>query len=210
MPTESAAKAWSLVRDPSHFQWYVIPLLLMVFYVYANEVERRNWSAILAGLTFFGLDWINEIANGLLFHFNGYAPAWATPGDSAYVILVGLNIEITFMFAIFGIMWVKQLPPDKDTKILGVPNRLFVGVVGALLCVFIEYLLNGIGALTWDLPWWNRDVPWLIFLLGYFYWFVVGFWVYDTPKMSTKLAAVGSIYAVVIGSLAVFIPLGWI
>ena len=210
MPTAFAAKAASLVRDPSHFQWYVIPILFFVVYVYACEVERRNWSAILAALTFFGLDWINEIVNGLLFHFTQYAPAWATPGGSAYVILIGLNIEIMFMFATFGIVWVKQLPPDKNMKILGIPNRLFIGLLGAAFCVFIEYLLNSIDALTWDLSWWNRDAPWLIFLLGYFYWFVVGFWVYDTPKMSTKLAAVGSIYAVVIGSLAVFIPLGWI
>jgi len=210
MPTPFAAKAWSLVRDTSHFQWYVIPLLFVVVYVYACEVERRNWSAILGALTFFGLDWINEIANALLFHFSQHAPAWATPGGSAYVILIGLNIEIMFMFAFFGIVWIKQLPSDKHARILGIPNRLFVGLVASFLCVFVEYLLNSIDALTWDWPWWNRQAPWLIFLLGYFYWFLVGFWVYDTPKMSTKLAAVAAIWAVVIASLAIFIPLGWI
>lgn len=210
MPTPFAAKAWSLVRDPSHFQWYVIPLLFVVAYAYACEVERRNWSVILGALTFFGLDWINEIANGLLFHFTQFAPAWATPGDSAYVILIGLNIEIMFMFAVFGIVWIKQLPADKSMKILGVPNRLFIGAVAASLCVLVEYLLNSIDALTWDWPWWNRQAPWLIFLFGYFYWFVVGFWVYDTPKLSTKLAVVGTLWAVVIASLAIFIPLGWI
>lgn len=210
MPTAFAAKAASLVRDPSHFQWYVIPFLFLVVYVYSCEVERRNWSAILGGLTFFGLDWINEIANGLLFHFTQFAPAWATPGGSAYVILIGLNIEIMFMFSIFGIVFIKQLPADRNMKILGVPNRIFIGLIAAGLCVFIEYLLNSIDALTWEWPWWNRQSPWLIFLFGYFYWFVIGFAVYDTPKMSTKLAVVGSIWAVVLVSLAVFIPLGWI
>ena len=62
MPAPSAAKAWSLVRDPSHFQWYVIPLLFVVAYVYANEVERRNWSAILAALTFWA--WIGSTRSG--------------------------------------------------------------------------------------------------------------------------------------------------
>ncbi len=210
MPAESAAKAWSLVRDSSHFQWYVIPLLFVVAYVYANEVERRNWSAILAGLTFWGLDWFNEIWNGLLFHFTQYAPAWGTPGGSAYVILIGLNIEIAFMFAFFGIMWVKQLPRDRTMKILGLPNRLFVAIVASLCCVLVEYVLNSIGALTWEWPWWNRRAPWLIFLFGYFYWFIIGFWVYDTPRMRTKLVTVGAIYAVDIVALAVFIPLHWI
>jgi hypothetical protein len=210
MPADSAAKAWSLVRDPSHFQWYVIPLLFVVAYVYANEVERRNWSTVLAGLTFWGLDWFNEIWNGLIFHFTQYAPAWGTPGSSAYVILIGLNIEIAFMFAVFGIVWVKQLPADKTMKILGVPNRIVLGIVASLFCVFVEYLLNSIGALTWEWPWWNRSAPWLIFLCGYFYWFIIGFWVHDTPHMRTKLATVGAIYAVDLLALAVFIPLGWI
>jgi hypothetical protein len=174
------------------------------------EIERRNWSLVYAGLAFWGMDWFNEIWNSLVLHFSGYAPMWAAPGKTAYLILVGLNIEIMFMFAIFGIVWVKQLPADKTMKILGVPNRLFIGVVGAALCVFVEYLLNSIDALTWDWSLWNRDAPWLIFLLGYFYWFVIGFWVYDTPKMSTKLGVVGTIWAVVIASLAIFIPLGWV
>ena len=46
--TESAARALALLRDGSHFQWYVIPLFLIVMYVYANEVERRNWSCPLS------------------------------------------------------------------------------------------------------------------------------------------------------------------
>ncbi len=210
MPAESAAKAWALVRDTSNFQWYVIPFLFIVVYIYACEVEKKNWSVILAGLTFWGLDWINEIWNGLLFHFSNFAPAWGTPGKSAYVIMVGLNIEICFMFACFGIVWVKQLPKDKKVKILGIPNRWLIAVVASAFCVFVEYILNGIGALTWEWSWWNRSAPWLVFLLGYFYWFVIGFWVYDTEKMENKLITVGIIYAIVIISLIIFIPLRWI
>ena len=42
MPTASARQALSILRDAGQFQWHVIPLLLLVLYVYANEIERRN------------------------------------------------------------------------------------------------------------------------------------------------------------------------
>lgn len=43
MPTESAQQALAILRDGSQFQWYVIPLLAFVFYVYTVEVEKRKW-----------------------------------------------------------------------------------------------------------------------------------------------------------------------
>lgn len=69
MPTESAAQALKILRDGSLFQWYVIPLFAFVVYVYASEIEKKNWSLVFAGLTYWGLDWFNEIWNGLVFHF---------------------------------------------------------------------------------------------------------------------------------------------
>ena len=146
--TESAAHALSILRDTSLFQWYVIPLFALVVYVYAVEVERRNWSLVFAGLAFWGMDWFNEIWNGLVFHFTGQAPVWGAPGQTAYLILIGLNIEICFMFAIAGITFSKMLPPDKRTKILGIPNRIAMAIFGSAFCVFVEGLLNVAGALT--------------------------------------------------------------
>jgi hypothetical protein len=209
--TESASQALSILRDGSHFQWYVITLLAFVFYVYTVEVQKRNWSLVLAGLAFWGMDWFNEIWNGLVFHFTTYAPVWGAPGKTAYLILIGLNIEITFMFAVSGIIWTKMLLPDRKAKILGLPNRGFIAVAGAIFCVFVEVLLNSVGALTWDYPWWNRSAPWLIFLVGYLTFFIVAFWVHDMKTLKGKLAVVGTIWAVVIASLVLFIPvLHWI
>jgi len=209
--TESASQALAILRDGSQFQWYVVALLAFVFYVYTVEVEKRNWSLVLAGLAFWGMDWFNEIWNGLVMHFTGYAPVWGAPGKTAYLILVGLNIEIMFMFAVSGIIWTKMLLPDKKTKILGLPNRWVVAIAGSAFCVFVEYLLNGVGALTWDYPWWSRSAPWLIFLSGYLTFFVVAFWVYDMKTLKAKLITVGTIWAVVIASLILFIPiLHWI
>ena len=90
--TESAEQALSILRDASLYQWYVIPLFALVVYVYAVEIERRNWNLFFAGLAFWGMDWFNEIWNSLVFHFTGYAPVWGAPGQTAYLILIGLNL----------------------------------------------------------------------------------------------------------------------
>jgi hypothetical protein len=209
--SESARMAFSILRDPAQFKWYVIPLLALLFYIYAVESEKRNWSLILAGITFWGMDWINEIWNSLVFHFNGYAPVWGAPGGTAFLLLIGLNVEICFMFAISGIIWCKMLPADRKTKILGLPNRWFFAIAGSIFCVIIEVVLNALGVLTWDFPWWSAKAPWLIFLIGYLPFFVMAFWVYDMKTIKSKLIAVGTIWGIIIASLVVFIPiLGWI
>jgi len=211
MPTPAAAQALSILRDPSQFQWYVIPLFALVVYVYAGEVQNRNWDLVFAGLAFWGMDWFNEIWNGLVFHFTQFAPVWGTPGKTAFLILIGLNIEICFMFAVAGIAFAKMLPRDRGTRILGVPNRLAIAVGGSAFCVFVEFLLNRANALTWDYRWWNAGAPWLIFLIGYLPFFLVSFWVHDLPKLRSKMAAVGLIGLVDILGLAVFgVILGWI
>ena len=53
--TESAQQALSILRDGGQFQWYVIPLFAVVVYIYANEVEKKNWNLIFAGLAFWGM-----------------------------------------------------------------------------------------------------------------------------------------------------------
>ena len=209
--TESAQQALSILRDGSVFQWYVITLFALVVYVYANEIERRNWSLVFAGLAFWGMDWFNEIWNGLVFHFTQYAPVWGAPGKTAYLILIGLNIEICFMFAIAGIAFSKMLPKDKKMKIFGIPNRLLFAVVGSVFCVFVECLLNAVGALTWDYPWWSASAPWLIFVFGYLHFFLISFWVFDMVSIMKKVQVVALIFAVDIVALLLFgVILKWI
>ena len=210
-PTQAALNTMAVLRDGSLFKWYVIPLFALVVYVYAVEVERRNWNLVLAGLAYWGMDWINEIWNGLVFHFTNHAPVWGVAKSSAYVILIGLNIEICFMFAIAGIAFCKMLPKDKHMKILWVPNRLFYAITGSIFCVFVEILLNQAGALIWDWPFWNARVPWLIFLIGYFPFFWVSFKVFDMPTIGQKIRTVALIFAVDIVGLIVFLGiLRWI
>ena len=211
MPTDSALQALSILRDGSQFQWYVIPLFALVVYVYAVEMEKRNWNLIFAGLAFWGMDWFNEIWNSLVFHFTNEAPVWGAPGGTAYLILIGLNIEICFMFAIAGIAFGKMLPPDKRLKIFGVPNRLLIAVFGAAFCVFVEVLLNAIGALTWDYSWWSARAPWLIFLFGYLHFFLISFWVHDMESVKRKAITVGIIYGVDLIAVLLFgVILNWL
>ena len=211
MPTPAAQEALGILRDPSQFQWYVIPLLAFVTYVYAHEVEARNWKAVFAGLAFWGMDWFNEIWNALVLHFTGHAPVWGAPGQTAYLILIGLNIEICLMFAVAGVVFVKLLPRDRTSRILGVPNRLFVALAGSAFCVFVEYLLNATGALTWDYAWWSRGAPWFIFLVGYLPFFLVAFHVHDLASPRRQARVVGALLAFDAACLVVFgALLGWI
>jgi len=211
MPSEFAAQALARVRDGSHFEWYVVPILVVVFYIYSVEVERRNWNVLFAGLAFWGMDWFNEIWNGLVFHFTQYAPMWATPGDSAYVILIGLNIEICMMFAFMGIYAAKLLPADKSLRIFGIPNRWFLAALNSAGCVIIEIGLNSVDALTWDYTWWSAQSPIPIFLFGYLHFYLVAYWVHDMETVRQKAQTVGAIFAFNTACLLVFGPvLGWI
>lgn len=211
MPTQAALEAARILRDGSLFQWHVIPLFALVVYVYSVEIERRNWNLVFAGLAFWGMDWFNEIWNSLVFHFSNHAPVWGAPGKTAYLILIGLNIEITFMFAIAGIAFGKMLPPDKKLRILGIPNRLFLAVVNAAFCVIVEILLNAVGALTWDYSWWSARSPIPIFLFGYLTFFLVSYWVHDMTSVRSKVTAVAVIFGVDVAAAVLFGGiLGWI
>ncbi|MRH92472.1 hypothetical protein GFY24_34490 [Nocardia sp. SYP-A9097] len=198
-----------LVRDSSQFKWYIVPLLLVVIYIYATEVERRNWNVLFAGLALWGMDVFNEVWNSLFFHATGRAPVWGATGPTAYQLLIGLNIEICFMFAIMGIAAAKMLPP-KETRIFGLPNRPVLIAVNSAAAVGVEVVLNKVGVLTWDWSWWQPSFPFLIWLIGYVPFFTACFWVYDLPTVRRKATAVGVILGIDALAVIVFGALGWL
>lgn len=210
MPAESAQQALNILRDPSLFQWYIIPLLLVVGYIYANEIDKGNSKVVFAGLAFWGMDWFNEIWNSLVFHFTNYAPVWGAPSKTSFLILIGLNIEIMFMFALAGMAFVKTLPKDKNLKILGINNRIFFSIINSIIFTLVEMLLNHIDVLTWEWSWWNIKSPWLLFLIGYLPFNFAAFWVFDMENNRQRAKAVGVIWGVVAVELIVFGLLGWI
>jgi hypothetical protein len=209
--TDFTEEALRTLRDPGQFDWYVVMLLGLALYVYAVEVERRNWSAVLAGLAFWAVDWINEVVNALVLHFTDRAAIWTVTGDMSYQVLIGLNVEISLLFFIAGIVFVKQLPPDPRTRILGMPNRVFLVLAFSALCVAVEVLLWAADVFHWEYWWWNfPNVP-LIILLGYATFFAAAAWVYDMRQRSSQLKVVGTLAAIDAGLILTFGPiLEWI
>jgi hypothetical protein len=209
--TDFTLEAQELLRDPTRFKWYAVTLLVLVMYVYSVEVERRRWDIVLAGAAFWLADWINEIANSLVLHFSDRAALWTTTGDTAYLILIGLTLEISMMFAISGIVFVKSLPPDRQTRLLGLPNRWTIAIAFSLVAVGVELLLHQTGYFHWEYWWWNTPFVLPIFIFGYLWFFLIAAYVYDLPDNRRRLRVVAIMAAIVAVSLVLFGPvLGWI
>ncbi|MHA1232405.1 MAG: hypothetical protein ACTSRP_18745 [Candidatus Helarchaeota archaeon] len=211
MVTPESAAALANLRDFSNFNWIFITLLIIVLYVYVNEYHKKNYSIILGALGFYGMDIFNEIWNSLVLHITGVSALWTSSvGNTMLIIFVGLNIEITMMFAMLGIIFLKMLPEDKNKKIFGVPNRWFFAIFCSVLAMIIEMFLNYAGLLLWYYPFWNFTFPWLIIPIGYLHFFVVAFWIFDMKKRKNQLKVLAVIYTVDIVLMAIFIPIGWL
>jgi hypothetical protein len=214
--TEASRLALQGMRDFTMLEWYVIPLLSIVLYIYTSEMRKArvsgNWDAIFAGLTLFGMDFVNETWNGWVFHLTERSAFWTTPGKTALRTMMGWNIEIMFMFALAGIIYYNTLSPDKREKILGLPNRWFWAIGYAAFCVFVECILNLGGHLVWEYPFWNRSFGgvWLIFLFGYFHFYVAVILVLGLKKNRSKILAISLIYlTAILMNVIAFGFLGW-
>ena len=221
-PTLESQAALDILRVfPAEFKWYLIPLFAIVVYMYAVEIENRNWSRILAGLAFFGMDLFNETWNALILHFTDYSAFWTCAGETGFLIFVGLNIEISLMFAMAGIGFTKMLPEDKNIKFdlnkikipIKIPNRWVFAVGNSVFCVFVEVILNRAGALIWEYPFWEATligvIPIIIF--GYLHFMIVSFWVYDMEEIRNKIIVVASILIFDFLAIGLFaVVLGWI
>ena len=214
--TPASQRALDGLRDPSTLKWYVIPLLAIVFYVYAREIKAArqtgNWDAVLAGLTLFGMDFVNETANGWILCLTKRSALWTAPGETALRTMVGWNIEIMFMFALAGLVFYHSWSDDKRARILGLPDRWFWAIAYSAFCVLVELVLNKGGLLVWEYPFWNGTVAgvWLIFLFGYFHFYVAVILVLMLRSMRRRLVAVGGIYGVaVLGNVVGMGLLGW-
>lgn len=216
MYTQATQLALQGIRDLTTLQWYVIPLLALVFYVYAGEIkkarEKGDWNPVIAGLTLFGMDFFNETWNGWVMVLSGRSAFWTAPGQTALRTMVGWNIEIMFMFAIAGIIFYNSLSGDKTKKIFGIPEKWALAVGYSVFCVFVEVLLNIGGHLVWEYSFWNRSFGgiWLIFLIGYFHFFAAINIVTGLKTYKAKVIALAAIYSVpVIMNIIAFGILGW-
>ncbi len=188
---ELTQQALSILRTGDNFQWVVITLLALVIYVYTNEYSKGNFKGIAAGLSLYLVHWFFEIVNALIQHFSGHA-LWTVPTGTSFLILVGVGIELSFMFAIAGLVLSKLLPADPKAKILGINNRIFMAVANAALFSIIEIFLAKTPAFHWVYSWWGA-LP--VFITVYIPFFVVSFLCYDW-KPKTQRWVIGSLFVV--------------
>jgi hypothetical protein len=209
--TDASREALEILRDGGTFTWSTVTLLGLVLYVYSVEVERRRWDIVLAGLAFWFMDWFNELVNSAIFHISDRAPLWTVTGDTSFLILIGLNIEISMLFLIAGIVFVKQLPTDPRMRILGIPNRVFLVLVFSCVSVAVELFLEWTGYFTWEYWWWNTPFVPLIVIFGYATFFAIAAWVYDMgTDHRRQLRVVGSVAAIDVLLAVAFGLAGWL
>jgi len=196
---ELTQQALDILRSGENFQWYVITLLALVIYIYTNEYSKKNWKGIAAGLSLYLVHWFFEILNALIQHFSGHA-LWTVPTGTSFLILVGVGIELSFMFAVAGLVLSKLLPQDPKQKILGINNRIFFAILNAALFSFIEIFLAMTPAFHWVYSWWGA-IP--VFITVYIPFFVASFLCYDWPPKKQRLF-IGVLFAVDALMLIVF------
>ena len=204
---EATAQALAILRKGDYFNLYVIFLLVVVLYIYFSEFNKKNYKAIVAGLTLYGIHWFVEIINAIIQHVSGHA-LWTVPSGTAYLIFVGVGIELSLMFAIAGIVQSKLLPDDPKEKMFSlgrfnVPKPLAIGIGNALLASIIEIFLIFTNTFVWVWEWWNAAT---VFIFVYIPFFVVSAYsFYWEPKKQKTfiitMAIIDLTLAIIFGSL---------
>lgn len=99
-----------VLQDVTQLKWYIVPMFLVLLYTVSNEIRNRNYNILFGAAAFWLMDVFNETWNAMVYATTGQ-PVWGTTaaGGSALQILVGYNIEISFMFMILGIVACKLL-----------------------------------------------------------------------------------------------------
>jgi hypothetical protein len=201
---DAAERAREAVRSVGNFNWTFIALLTFVVYIYATEIQRKNYKAVAAGLALYMVHWFYEIINALICAATGYALWTVSPESTSLILLVGVSWELSMMFAVAGLIMSKLLPDDPKKKILGVNNRILFAVGNAAFFSAVEIFLASTPAFIWVYPWWGA-IP--VFLTTYIPFFLAAFLVPDT-KPRTQRIFIGGLAAVNVILLAVLIPLG--
>ena len=201
---DAAEKAREAVRSVGNFNWTFIALFTIVVYVYATEIQHKNYRAIAAGLALYMVHWFYEIMNAVIGHATGYALWTVSPESTSFILLVGVSWELSMMFAVAGLIMSKLLPEDPKKKILGINNRILFAVGNAAFFSAVEIFLASTPAFIWVYPWWGA-IP--VFITTYIPFFLAAFLVPDRKPRFQKIF-IGGLAAVNVLLLAILIPLG--
>lgn len=108
---EMLEQAMQYPSDPVFgLKWYIVPLFVIWLFLIVNEIRQKRFSVVFGAAAFWLWDVFNETWNAMVYATTGQ-PVWGTTaaGGSALQILVGYNIEISFMFFILGMLTCKLL-----------------------------------------------------------------------------------------------------
>lgn len=108
---EMLEQAMQCPNDPVFgLKWYIVPLFVIWLFLIVNEIKQKRFSVVFGAAAFWLWDVFNETWNAMVYATTGQ-PVWGTTaaGGSALQILVGYNIEISFMFFILGMLTCKLL-----------------------------------------------------------------------------------------------------
>jgi len=186
--TEASRQALDILRSPDHFQWQVVPMIIVLAYLLINELQKGNFSAVYLAVALWGAELVWEMINGLVLHFSGFAPMWCTPGNTSFLIYVGLPVEISIFFAMGALTLVKAIPKDQSLKIAGINNRIIIPALAALSAVIAEAVLNRVGVLVWAWRWWGWPHIWVIFI-NYWWPAMLLVWAHDRASLRSKRRA---------------------
>jgi hypothetical protein len=210
--TEPTMRALEQVRNPDTLNWSVVVLIGLVSYIYTLEVQAKRWAVVFAGLGFFCMDIFNETINGLVLHFTETSAIWTATGGTAYQPLIGLNVEIMFLFSIAGVAFVKALPEDRNQKLFGVGNRLAMVIGFSIFSVLVELVLHAGGIFHWHYWWWGWPAVPLIVILGYMPFYGIAAYLYDLGENRRRQSQVLGTLASIDAALIVVcgLILGWL
>ncbi|TFF69453.1 MAG: hypothetical protein EU516_00635 [Promethearchaeota archaeon] len=207
---QATADALSILRSGENFNLYVIFMIVAVLYIYFSEGKKKNWAGIAAGLSLYMIHWFVEVINAIIQHVSGHA-LWTVPAGTAYLIFVGVGIELSLMFSIAGLAVSKLLPEDPKELMFsigrfGVPKPLAIGIGNAALASIIEIFLIYTQSFVWVWEWWNAFT---VFIFVYIPFFVVACYAYYwKPKKQRNVIGVMALVNVVL--ILIFGLLGWI
>lgn len=194
-----------VVRSTEYFNWTTIFFLAVVVFVYWYLAYQKDYKCIIAGLSLYLVHWLCEIYNALIGAIFGY-PLWSVTNDStSYILLIGVSVELSFMFSLAGIVAYKMLQvlgPDK--KMFGLSNKWWTVISMSVLFSLIEIFLASTGKFLWVYPWWGAI---LVCITVYVPFFIAAIFVPDAPKKFIKIY-LPSIVGLNVLLLAILVPLG--
>ena len=202
-----------VVRGTGNFNWSFIFILAVVFFLYGYNIWKKNWDVVKAGFALYGVHWLYEIANAIIFKCSG-APLWAVSNDSTtFILLIGVSWELSMMFSLAGMITYMMLPADKNMRLFakgkfkGIPVRLVVAIGMALFFSLFESFLAGVNdgnTFIWQYQWWGV-IP--VFITTYIPFFLAAVYV-PALKHKTSIIVLASIWGLVAILLMVLIPCG--